>query len=329
MAQQIKWTLSILLLGIAIFLSIYFLLPLTESAGNGENKIIVILKTNDYRVEFWQTVSAGVESATKEFDANVEIRGPLTETDVSQQIELVNQAILENPQAIILAPTNYDLLVPAAMKAIQKGIKLVIIDSPLNMEATHHFIATDNVEAGKKAAQILAVATNNKSKMIIIHHKIDANTETEREQGISQALHAYPNMTSLGTYYSEGLEERAYEMTKELLDKYVDINGVIGLNEQATLGAAKAIKEKNKVGQVKLIGFDASIYEIKLLEEGVLDATIVQKPFNMGYLGVKTAIQLIKQEHTEPRLDIASIIVTKDNMYSHENQQLLFPFVEK
>lgn len=328
MAQQIKWTLSILLLGIAITLSIYYLLPLKE-AGDEKIRIIVILKTNDYRVEFWQTVSAGVKAATKEFDANVDIRGPLTETDVSQQIQLVNQAILEKPQAIILDPTNYDLLVPVANKAIQEGIKLVIINSPLNMEATHNFIATDNVEAGRKAAKTLAVATNNESRMVIIHHRIGSKTETEREQGISQALHAYPNMTSLGTYYSEGLEEKAYEMTKALLDNHDDINGVIGLNEQAILGAAKAIKEKNKGGEVKLIGFDASIYEIKLLEEGVLDASIVQKPFNMGYLSVKTAIQLVKQERTEPRLDIPSIVVTKDNMYSQENQQLLFPFVEK
>jgi ribose transport system substrate-binding protein len=197
------------------------------------------------------------------------------------------------------------------------------------MEATPHFIATDNVEAGKKAAQSLAVATNNESRMVIIHQKLGSNIETDREQGITQALQAYPNMINLGTYYSEGLEERAYEMTKALLDSHEDINGVIGLNEQATLGAARAIKEMNMVGEVKLIGFDASIYEIKLLEEGVLDATIVQKPFNMGYLSIKTAVQLIKHEHTEPRLDIASIVVTKDNMYSHENQQLLFPFVEK
>jgi ribose transport system substrate-binding protein len=66
-----------------------------------------------------------------------------------------------------------------------------------------------------------------------------------------------------------------------------------------------------------------------LLEEGVIQAIVVQKPFNMGYLGVKTSIHLLNKVKISPRMDTGSEIITQDNMYTYENQKLLFPFVER
>ncbi len=85
---------------------------------------------------------------------------------------------------------------------------------------------------------------------------------------------------------------------------------------------------KLHAGRVKLIGFDSSIYEIQLLEEGTLKALVVQKPFNMGYLGVKTALQLVNRDNPEQRHTYTdSTVVTRENMYTPENQKLLFPFI--
>ncbi|MOA19354.1 hypothetical protein D3C78_1397310 [compost metagenome] len=79
---------------------------------------------------------------------------------------------------------------------------------------------------------------------------------------------------------------------------------------------------------VKLIGFDSSMKEISYLEEGVLQATIVQKPFNMGYLAVKTVIDARNGLKVQPKIDTGSEIITKENMYASDVQKLLFPFIE-
>lgn len=328
MDKRLKFLLSLLLIATISCLSIYYVLVVIAPESK-EDKIIVILKTNKIHKEFWQTVSAGMKSGSNEFDAKIEIRGPLSETDPEEQIDLINQAILEKPRVIILAPTDADLLVPSARKIRENGIQLIVIHSALNDDLAQAFIATDHIEAGKKAGITLATATDGLPKMAIIHHTKGAPIETERENSILQTLENYPGMINYGTYYSGGHEDEAYELTKKLLKDHPDLNGIIGLNETAILGASKAVKELNKANKIKLVGFGNSIYQIMLMEEGIILATVVQKPFNMGYLGIKTAVQLIQGERIDANLNIDSVVVTTENMYSQENQGLLFPLVER
>ena len=76
-----------------------------------------------------------------------------------------------------------------------------------------------------------------------------------------------------------------------------------------------------------MVGFDNSIEDVQLLEEGVFVGIVVQKPFNMGYLGIEQAYKILKNEEFKVQLDSGSELITKENMYTEENQKLLFPFV--
>ena len=77
-----------------------------------------------------------------------------------------------------------------------------------------------------------------------------------------------------------------------------------------------------------MAGIDSSVEQIQLLEEGVYEALAIQKPFNMGYLGVETAVKLLEGEQVETYINSGSELVTKENMYTEENQKLLFPVAE-
>ncbi|MBW7461445.1 substrate-binding domain-containing protein, partial [Paenibacillus sepulcri] len=105
--------------------------------------------------------------------------------------------------------------------------------------------------------------------------------------------------------------------------------GIIGLNEPTTVGAGRAIQELKLKDRVSLIGFDSSVNEIKLLDEGVMKATVIQRPFQMGYLSVKTAVDAVRGKKVPKMIDTGSLVITKQNMYEEENQKLLFPFVNK
>ena len=127
----------------------------------------------------------------------------------------------------------------------------------------------------------------------------------------------------MGTY-SEGKEERAYDITKKLLLERPDLNGIVGLNEPSTVGAGRAIRELGLAGKVKLVGFDSSVKEVKRSKR-VLQSTIVQKPFNIGYLGIKTAISIIEGDKVLRNVYTDSVVINKDNMYTEENQKRSFP----
>lgn len=100
----------------------------------------------------------------------------------------------------------------------------------------------------------------------------------------------------------------------------------MGTNEYSAVGAARAVKDLGLKGKVKVVGFDNSIEEIQLLEEGVFQGIIIQKPFNMGYLGVEQAIHILDGKKYEKNVDSGCKMITKENMYEEENQRLLYPF---
>ncbi|WP_409342890.1 substrate-binding domain-containing protein [Paenibacillus sp. MBLB4367] len=316
------------LLAAAGALAWYALQPAGTAAppDSKRDTIIVVLKTNDILTEFWKTVGAGVKAAALEFDVKTDIRGPVSEAAADEQIRILEKAIEERPRAIVLAAADDEKLAPVTARIRKAGIPLVAIDS--GMGSAQSLIAHDNVEAGRKAGDAIGAAIGGRGKVAVIGSARGSADADDREQGVLKALAAYPQLAHAGTFSSEGSEERAYEATRQLLETMPDLNGIVALNEAATLGAAKWLKERNMTDTVKLVGFDSSIYEIMLLEENAIRATIVQKPFNLGYLGVKTAVQLINGDRTPAKVSIDSIVITKANMYAPENQKLLFPFVE-
>lgn len=326
-----KWfsrIMTVILLVTFLFVVYKGLSVLPGNMAKEKYDVTVVIKSMEPSMEFWQVLVDGVQVAAKEFDVNVTVTGPPNESAIDEQIRIVDAAIEARPDAIVMAATDYNRLVPTALAAKKKGISLITIDSGINSEVSDSFIATDNFEAGKKAGMAMANLLEANDKVAIISFVQGTATQIDRERGVLASLEDV-GIIVIGTYYSDGVEEKAYRITKELSEKHGDLRGIVGLNETSTVGAGKAIRDLGLAGHIQLIGFDSSINEVKLLEEGVMQATIVQRPFNMGYLGIKTAVQVLRKERIPNMIDTGSVVITKQNMYTDENQKLLFPFVEK
>lgn len=291
--------------------------------------IIVLLKTNDIRQEFWQTIADGIQVAAIEYEANVDIRGPLSESDSEEQTLLLEEALAEKPDAIVLAAIDQAQFESAWAKARKAGVKLVAMDTVVEDAAVDALVSTDNVEAGRKAGLALARNMGSKAKVVIMNSKVSSEVAFERENGVKEVFASFPEIEIEGTYYYENSEARAQQLMNDIMEKHKDLAGIIALDATATQGAAEAIKERGLTGEVKLVGFDSSIYQIKLLEEGAMLAAVVRKPFNMGYLTMKTTIDLIQGRQANKKLYIDSVVIVKENMYSQENQKILFPFVQR
>ncbi len=288
--------------------------------------VTVVIKSVSKEMEFWQVLTEGVHAAAKEFGVNASVIGPQRETDIDVQIDMLRQVVSKRPDVILMAAADYNRLAPLAEEIDKAGIPLITIDSGVNSGVPRSFIATDNVEAGKKAALKLTELLEGPAQVAIISYVKETATQIERESGVRNVLEADPRFEIVGTYYSNGDENIAYETTKELLRKYPGLKGFVGLNEPSSVGAGRAIRDMERSGEVLLVGFDSSVDEVRLLEEGVIQATVVQRPFNMGYLGIKTAVGLVAGRKVPASIDTGSLVITKANMYEEENQQLVFPF---
>ncbi|MGE7616253.1 substrate-binding domain-containing protein [Paenibacillus sp. NPDC101420] len=290
--------------------------------------IIYVPKTIDTSIEFWEVMKQGVATAAKEFGADVHTVGTDTELDVDKQIQLLEQAIEEKPDAIILAATDYYRLVPVAEQIKAAGITLITVDSGLNGGVSESFIATDNYEAGRKAAQKLIENIQSDDQVAIMNFVQGSATAIEREKGVRDALSQNGLNLVQDTLYSNGSSKKAYQLTVDLLKNQPQLKGIIGLNEPSTLGAGLAIMDMGLKSKVKLVGFDNSSSEVQLLENETMLGTVIQKPFTMGYLAVKTALEVVSGHKVAPVMDTGSEFITKENMYTSENEKLMFPFIE-
>ncbi|WP_339314706.1 substrate-binding domain-containing protein [Paenibacillus sp. FSL R10-2734] len=290
--------------------------------------IIYVPKTIDSNIEFWEVMKQGVATAAKEFGADVHTVGTDTELDVDKQIELLEQAIQEKPDAIILAATDYYRLVQVAEQIKAAGITLITVDSGLNGGVSESFIATDNYEAGRKAAQELIENIHSDDQVAIMNFVQVSATAIEREKGVRDALSQNGVNHVHDTLYSSGSAQKAYQLTVDLLKNQPHLKGIIGLNEPSTLGAGLAIMDLGLKSKVKLVGFDNSSSEVQLLEKEIMLGTVIQKPFTMGYLAVKTALEVVSGKKVAPIMDTGSEFITKENMYTSENEKLMFPFIE-
>lgn len=313
----------LLIIALAIT-SIYRISASSNGSAKSRPKIVVILKAVDYgRLPFWQTVKDGVESASKDLDVDVTILGPISETQVDEQIRIVQDAIHAKPDAIVLAAADYDRLVPVAREVKAAGIPLVTIDSFINSNDANTKIGTDNYDAGQKAGAALMEQLSPDSHVVIMSYIQGASTAIDRESGVRDFLQGKAQIK--GTVYSSGESDIAYEQAIQLLRTEPDVKGIVALNDPTTIGAARALSELRREEDVVLIGFDNSQSVLEFVQADVVRATIVQKPFNMGYLGIKVALELIEGKQADPFIDTGSQVINRQNMLLPENQQLLFP----
>ncbi len=289
-------------------------------------RIIYIPKVIDDTNEFWSALIGGAKMAAKEYNVELTIIAPESEENHQRQNELIAWAIEQNPDAIALSPASYTETTEMAKKVVQNKIKLIFIDSSVDEEVEDAIVATDNFIAGEKMGQCMKELVEENTKIAIVGHVKTASTAIEREEGLRYALGA-DEKRIVEVVFCDSVYEKAYDLTVDLFEKYPDINMVAGLNEYSAVGAARAIKDMELTDQVKLIGFDSSIEEVELLEEGIFKAIVIQKSFNMGYLGIEQTVNVVTGKNVQRNVNSGSELITKENMYTVENQKLLFPFL--
>lgn len=288
-------------------------------------KIICITKIMDETNGFWNSIMDGANLAASEFGVELSISGPDVEEDYIKQNQLIEEAIKQKPDAIVLAAADYEKTNESAKKIVENGIKLVLIDCEVKDDIADTTISTDNYKAGIRMGAVMKRLLQNEDQIGIISFVKGTSSAIDREAGIRMGLSDDQDRIA-EIVYCDSDYDKAEQQTKEMLQKNPKITVLAGLNQYSSVGAGKAVKELGLGGTVKIIGFDNAREQIKYLEEGIYEAIVIQKSFNMGYLGVESAVKLIKGERVEKEIDSGSTLITKDNMYSSLNQKLLFPF---
>jgi ribose transport system substrate-binding protein len=304
-------------------------------AAEGSQEIAVIVKTGNS--SFWQNVQTGAMDAQKELQAqtpklSVTFLGAQSESNINEEINIVESAINRGVKAIVLAPSDVTALQPVVKKAHDAGIPVVIIDSLLEGDPDNYvsFLATDNKAAGEACAQALidgvkAMTGSDEGKIAVMSYVKGVGSEIGRVGGFTEYIQKNSKLEIVTTQYSNADMPTALNQTTDVLTANPDLVGIFGANEPTAIGMGRAIQNMQLSGKIVAIGFDGNSVLQDMVRDGTLLAIAVQSSYNMGYLGVMTAYDAAFAGITvEKYVDTGFLMVTKDNIDTQDAMNVLY-----
>src|ERR1700684_3642294 len=293
--------------------------------------IPVIVK--DMTSPYWRTVLAGARKAGQDLGVNVVALGTQSESDTNGQISILATAVASNPAAIVIAPADFEALGKPIDEAARK-VKIIGIESAADTKAMTSLLATDNLNAGRIAADALAVAitksyADTEGDVAIITAMPGIASLDQRAKGFKEVVAAkYGALDIVAEKAADGKPATAMNIVKDLIANIADLRGVFVSDPVMTLAVGQAVADKKSDDKINVIGIGSDEKLIKFLQDDVITGLIVEDPFRMGYEGVKTALAASKGEPVPANVDTGVTLVTKANMNSARSQKLLKPEVE-
>jgi ribose transport system substrate-binding protein len=227
----------------------------------------------------------GLELGGLAVGAKTRFLGP-TGYDMAAMIDTIEQVIAQKPAGIEVIGFVEELA-PVINKAIAAGIPVVTLDADTATSKRYTFIGTGNYSAGRTSARILAEAVGKHGKVAVTTIVGQTNLE-ERLRGFKDELSQnYPNVKLLQVINDESDENKAADGVKAVIQANPDLVGVAAVEATGGKGAATAVKEMNQVGKIMIVSMDRDDTTLKLIENGVIYASVAQRTALMSYLGVK------------------------------------------
>jgi len=277
----------------------------SKSKNKSEVDISIVLKT--LSSPYWKYVEAGAKDAGKKLGVHVTVVGPPSESEVMQQVNMIEDQLSQSPDGLAIAPIQADTVVSTLNG---KDLPMLTIDTDSDFKGKLTYIGSDNHSAGKTAAELLIKKLNKGDKVAMINGALGNPAMDERAKGAKETFEK-SGIEVVAEQPADSDKAKAMSVMENILQSHSDIKAVYAGNDDMAIGALRAIKAAGL--DIMVVGTDGTEEAVKSIIEGGLYGTIAQKPFDMGYLAVENLLNAINGEEIEPRIDSGLDIVTSEN----------------
>lgn len=318
--SKIKLSLLVVLLCISFVLLLCELVFSNNRIKTYEISVIAPGKSD----ESMMLLKEGTEQAASELNANIRFIFLSQEQNPKEQIELMKRESKNNVDAIIISPIDCQE-VAEAIEEVKKTVPVIVIQSSLKTTSSVDRITNDDYLLGQQLASTMLENSDNK-RVAIVNSSLESTAIEERYEGSTKEL-GDNNREYYRYVLSNDDKNSSYADIEEIIIKE-NIGSVICLDTKASeyIGEFKRSLSKELSGYLKVYGVGSTNKVISLLEEDIINGTVTQNEFNIGYLAVENAISN-KKKNKAIDLKVKANIVTSENMYLDENERILFQFV--
>lgn len=272
-----------------------------EKAGNRIPVIALVMKS--LANEFFSTMAEGARrnQQTNSTPYQLLVNGMKNETDLAEQVSLVEQMLARQVNAIVIAPADSKALVTVLKRAKDAGVLVVNIDNKLDPDVlketglTIPFVGPDNRAGARKVGEAVAKRLQSGDKVAIIEGIPTAFNGQQRRLGFEDAMKAAG--IQIATIQSGSWEmEKANGVAAAMLSEHRDLKAILCANDNMALGAVAAITAAGLTGKVVVAGFDNIAAIRPMLTDGRLVATADQHADQLAVFGIEAALKILKGE---------------------------------
>ncbi len=272
------------------------------------------------REEFYITMNCGAQEEARRDGVDLHFRAP-ERFDAEHQIPILDDAVANRPDAILIAPTD-DVEMHAPIKrAADAGIKVILVDTTLkNPDPAVSQIASDNYRGGQIAAQALSERMGRPGLVYVINSDRTISSTNARVEGFRDEAHKL-GLDVIGQGFDRDNPVAASTLVRQTLRRHPDLKGIFGTNLLSAEGAANGLHDAGR-RDVKMVSFDAGPLQVEQLQQDVVQALIAQKPAEIGARGVREAVAALQGRKVDAHVTTGFAPITRETL--HKNMDALY-----
>ena len=286
-----------------------------DDAGDGPTVALVLKTLNN---PFFIELAAGAQEAADSLGVELLVQAPDREIDVEKQMQIIENLLQTDIDALALTPSGSREVVPAIAEANLAGVPVLIVDTRADADALAEagatiatFIGSDNVEGGRIAGRFVAEALGGRGSVAVIEGIPGHETGDSRLRGFREAIAEHPGISIVASQTANWERDQAFNVTQNMLQSHSDLRAIFAANDVMALGAVEAVASAGRTGDLIVVGFDAQDEAVAAIREGAMSASIAQHPRDMGRIAIESAWSILRGDTVPAEVPVGIELVTE------------------
>lgn len=269
------------------------------------NNLTIGVSLSTLNNPFFVSIKDGIMTAAAKEHMQVKIAD--AQNDSAKQNNDVEDLIQQQVDVLLINPVDSDAISSAILLANQSGIPVITIDRSAKQGNVVTFIASNNIEGGKMAAQFIVSKLGKKAVVAELQGIPGASATRERGQGFH--LIADKELNVVASQSADFDRAKGLTVAENILQAHDNVQAIFAQNDEMALGAYEAAKSAGK--NIIIVGFDGSQDGLKSVQNGQLSATVAQQPDLIGEKAIEVSKQIANKQNIPPQIPVALKLISK------------------
>ena len=294
----------------------------TEDQGTSGDQVKVAYIVKAMTDQFWIDMKAGAEKAAKEKNVELSFQAPEKETDVEKQIQMVENAIVSQVDAIILSAADSKALNPVIVKANNANIPVILVNDTIDYGAleadggkVETYVGIDQYAAASLAGEYVAKNIDG-GKVVLLEGPSGVDALAQRLNGFKDNVDGKDGFEVVSSQNANCDRNEAFNVMQNVLTSNSDVNIVWAVNAEMGQGAVQAIEQSGKKGDIHVFDFDASNDDVEAIKNGTLEGSVAQYPALQAEAAIQACLDVLDGKTLEAHTVTKAELITKENVDS-------------